>query len=206
MGFPTASKTRVFCKIIEVVSNQLMFLKKGTKIRQTFSKVEKSFGGAIPLIGEIVTDRGQAALGDYQFANKVLDIERELEKVPGIKSVFSIFDLAIGINKMITGDNSYPQNPMIPQLLLMQLGQEVMKTWVSENGLRMMVKTKDLSSDRITEIEEFVVDHHLDGFGQGAFATLLMHLNFIQIVENSWFEAEYGKGGLVILVCANGFF
>ena len=149
----------VFIPKLEVVSNQLMFFKKGTKIRQTFSKVEKSFGGAIPLMGEIVTDRGQAALGDYQFANKVLDIERELEKVPGIKSVFSIFDLAIGINKMITGDNNYPQNPMIPQLLLMQLGQEVMKTWVSENGLRMMVKTKDLSSGRITEIEEFVADH-----------------------------------------------
>ena len=149
----------VFIPKLEVVSNQLMFFKKGTKIRQTFSKVEKSFGGAIPLMGEIVTDRGQAALGDYQFANKVLDIERELEKLPGIKSVFSIFDLAIGINKMITGDNNYPQNPMIPQLLLMQLGQEVMKTWVSENGLRMMVKTKDLSSGRITEIEEFVADH-----------------------------------------------
>jgi hypothetical protein len=45
----------VFIPTLEVVSNQLMFFKKGTNIRKTFGKVEKSFGGAVPLTGEIVS-------------------------------------------------------------------------------------------------------------------------------------------------------
>jgi predicted RND superfamily exporter protein len=149
----------VFVPTLEVVSNQLMFFKKGTKIRKTFSKVEKSFGGAVPLTGEIVSNRGQAALSDHQFVHKVLDTERELERVPGIKSAFSIFDLAIGINKMITGENIYPRNPMIAQLILMQLGQEGIKTWVSDDGLRLMVRTQNIGSSQIAKLEEFVTEH-----------------------------------------------
>jgi hypothetical protein len=121
--------------------------------------VERAFGGAVPLTGEIVSNRGQAALSDHQFVHKVLKTERELERVPGIKSAFSIFDLATGINKMITGENTYPQNPMIKQLILMQLGQEGIKTWVSDDGLRLMVRTQNISSSQIAKLEEFVTEH-----------------------------------------------
>jgi predicted RND superfamily exporter protein len=149
----------VFIPTLEVVSNQLMFFKKGTNIRKTFSKVETSFGGAVPLTGEIVSNKGQAALGDHELVRRVLKTERELERVPGIKSAFSIFDLATGINKMITGENVYPQNPMIKQLILMQLGKEGIKTWVSDDGLRLMVRTQNISSSQIARLEEFVAEH-----------------------------------------------
>ncbi|MFC1954758.1 RND family transporter [Chloroflexota bacterium] len=46
---------------LEVVSDQLMFFKESSPIRQTFDKVDKYFGGAMPLTAEIVADRG----GEY---------------------------------------------------------------------------------------------------------------------------------------------
>ncbi|GAH34547.1 unnamed protein product, partial [marine sediment metagenome] len=58
---------------LDVVSNQLMFFKEGSQIRQTFDKVEEHFGGALFLTGEIVADRGVDTLRDYDFAEDILD-------------------------------------------------------------------------------------------------------------------------------------
>ncbi len=149
----------IYIPKLEVVSDQLIFFKKGSEIRETFHKVEESFGEALPLTGEIVSKGGPAVLNDYQFASRILATERELETVPGIKSAFSIFDLASGISKMITGQEGYPQNPMIRQTLLMQLGNEGLKTWISEDGLRLMVRTQGFNSSDINELEDFVSTH-----------------------------------------------
>ena len=148
-----------FIPKLEVESNQLLFFKKGTEIRRTFSKVEKAFGGAMPLIGEIAHGKGLEILSDFQFVEKVLRLEREMEKVPGIKDVFSIFDLAAGMNKMMTGREGYPQNPMIGQFLSMQLGPEILKSWVSADGLRMIIRTQGMKSSQIAGIEEFAAAH-----------------------------------------------
>jgi len=140
---------------IEVVSNQLMFFKDGTDIRQTFDKVEEHFGGAIPLIGEISSANPQATLLNPQAANKIISTERELEDVSGISSVFSVFDLIKGINKTTTGQDVYPQNPMLIQGILAQLGDN-QANWISADGFKMIVKTQDFTNDDIDELNSFV--------------------------------------------------
>ncbi|MFC2068165.1 RND family transporter [Chloroflexota bacterium] len=140
---------------IEVVSNQLMFFKDGSDIRQTFNKVEEHFGGAIPLIGEISSTNPRATLLNPQAANKILNTERELEDVSGISSVFSVFDFIKGINKTTTGQDIYPQNPMLIQGLLAQLGNN-QANWISADGFRMIIKTKDFANDDIDELNSFV--------------------------------------------------
>jgi hypothetical protein len=70
----------VYVPRLEVVSNQLMFFKEGSPIRQTFDKIEEHFGGAIPLTGEIISEEGLAAVADYEFAGQVFAIEREIER------------------------------------------------------------------------------------------------------------------------------
>ncbi|GAI57338.1 unnamed protein product, partial [marine sediment metagenome] len=115
---------------LEVVSNQVMFFKEDSQIRQTFDKVEKYFGGALPLTAEIVSDRGIDTLRDYEFAEDVLDIERELERLPGIESAFSLFDMVANINEMMTGQDDYPESPRFIQRLLMQIDDEDLETWV----------------------------------------------------------------------------
>jgi len=144
---------------LEVVSNQLMFFKEDSQIRQTFDKVEKYFGGALPLTGEIVSERGIATLRDYNFADEILDTERELERVSGVESVFSLFDMVGGIYEMMTGQKDYPESPLFIQRILLQIDDEDLETWVSDDGLRMMIRTEDLASVDIDKLEDFVAEH-----------------------------------------------
>jgi predicted RND superfamily exporter protein len=149
----------VYIPRLEVVSDTLMFFKKGSEIRQTFSKVEESFGGALPLTGEIYAEGGTAALADYDYAQKVLATEREMEELPGVKSVFSVYDLVSGIYTMMTGQEGYPQNPMVVQMVAMQLGTEGLSSWVSDDGMRILVKTREFTSADIAEMNLFVKEH-----------------------------------------------
>jgi len=144
---------------LDVVSNQLMFFKEDSEVRQTFDKVEKFFGGALYLTGEIVAERGMDTLRDYNFAEDILDLEREMERLPGVKSVLSIFDIVSGINEMATGKDEYPQNPRIIQRFLTQIGDEELATLVSDDGLRMMIRTEDLESLDMDRVEDFVAEH-----------------------------------------------
>ena len=144
---------------LDVVSNQLMFFKENSEVRQTFDKVEKFFGGALYLTGEIVAERGMDTLRDYNFAEDILDLEREMERLPGVKSVLSIFDIVSGINEMATGKDEYPQNPRIIQRFLTQIDDEELATLVSDDGLRMMIRTEDLESLDMDRVEDFVAEH-----------------------------------------------
>ncbi len=144
---------------LEVVSNQLMFFREDSEIRQTFDRVEKHFGGALPLTAEIVADRGIDTLRDHNFAEDILDAERELERLPGIESAVSLFDMVVSINEMITGQTDYPENPRFIQRLLRQIDDEDLKIWVSDDGLRMMIRTEDISSIDIDRLEDFVAEH-----------------------------------------------
>ncbi|MFC1988322.1 RND family transporter [Chloroflexota bacterium] len=144
---------------LEVVSNQLMFFKEDSPIRQTFDKVERYFGGALPLTAEIVSDRGIDTLRDYRFAEDVLEIERELERLPGVENAFSLFDMVANINRIITGRNEYPENPGLIQSIVMQIDDEDMDTWVSDDGLRMMIRTGSLESLDMDRLEYSINAH-----------------------------------------------
>ncbi|MFC1903291.1 RND family transporter [Chloroflexota bacterium] len=144
---------------LDVVSNQLMFFREDSQIRQTFDTVEKYFGGALYLTGEIVADRGVDTLRDYNYAEDILDTEREMERLPGVKSALSIFDIISGLNKAATGKDEYPQNPRVIQRFLMQIDDEDLVTWVSDDGFRMMLRTEDLESVDMNKIENYVAGH-----------------------------------------------
>jgi predicted RND superfamily exporter protein len=149
----------VYIPSIHVVSDQLMFFKEGSEIRQTYDRVEEQFGGAIPLTGEIISTRGQEDLFDHEFAVRVMETERELENVPGIKSAFSIFDLLQGINQMATGVDAYPDNPAFTQMILSQVSPSDQLTWIAADGFRIIVRTEDLTSEDIDDLEQFVAEH-----------------------------------------------
>jgi predicted RND superfamily exporter protein len=145
---------------LQVESNQLTYFKESSEIRQTFSRIEENFGSAIPLTGEIASPRGQLALLDAGFAGNVLDMERELEKLPGIRSVFSVFDLIVGINRMATGVDAYPENTVLIRTMLSDIGSGQQAAWVSGDGFKMVIKTEELDTDDIARLNEFVAGHH----------------------------------------------
>jgi len=144
---------------LDVVSNQLMFFRENSEVRRTFDKVEDYFGGALPLTAEIAADRGVDTLRDYDFADKILDTEREMERLPGIKSASSIFDMIASLNRMVSGEDDYPESPQVVQRLLSQIDDEDLETLVSADGLRMMITTEDLDSLDMDRLEDFVAGH-----------------------------------------------
>ncbi|MFC1946208.1 RND family transporter [Chloroflexota bacterium] len=155
-----AAVSGFFIPRLEVVSDQLMFFKEGSDIRQTFAKVETAFGGAVPLSGELANPAGLEAIADAGFARRALATERELEALPGIRSVVSIFDLAQGINYTITGNNEYPENPMVLQGVLAQLGEGELGQWLSEDGAHLLIRTENLSGADIAGLKEYVAGHN----------------------------------------------
>ncbi len=150
----------VYIPRIHVVSDQLMFFKEDSDIRQTYDKVEQQFGGAIPLTGELISERGLGDVFDNEFASYVLATERKLENVQGIKSVFSIFDLLQGINLMATGVNTYPEEFAFIGMLFSQISDEDQNTWMSLDGFRMIIRTEGLTSEDIGVLDEFVSEHN----------------------------------------------
>jgi predicted RND superfamily exporter protein len=149
----------VYIPRLEVVSDQLMFFKEGSAIRVSSAKVEEYFGGASPLTAEIVSPNGFADLLNPEFAATVLSTERDLEKLPGMKSAISVVDLIKGVNFMTTGEDAYPQNPAAIQGLLTQMSGQDPTMWVSSDGMRMVIRTQDFESKDIDELEGFVADH-----------------------------------------------
>ncbi|NIQ74832.1 MAG: hypothetical protein GWN67_19475, partial [Phycisphaerae bacterium] len=68
------------------------------------------------------------------------------------------FDMVKSINEMITGQTDYPENPRFIQRLVRQIDDEDLETWVSDDGLRMMIRTEDLSSIDMDKLEDFVAE------------------------------------------------
>ncbi len=149
----------VYIPRLGVESNQLMYFKDDSEIKQTFDKVEQDFGGALPLSAEIIADRGLLTLRDYQYAEDILDAERELERLPGIQSAFSLFDTISNLSQEMTGEQDYPENPAVVNNILHRLDEEDLETWYSDDGLRMMIKTDDLESLDVGSLDNFKAEH-----------------------------------------------
>ena len=146
----------IFIPKIEVVSDQLMFFKASSVIRQTSAKVEQHFGSAQPLIGELVSTQGMEAIYDVSEATRLLKVERELEAQDGIGSVMSVFDLIAGFNKMTTGQEGYPSNPAVIQAFLAQSGGTTVQSWMVDDGYRMMVRPLTLGANEIDDLKNWV--------------------------------------------------
>jgi len=157
-----------FIPAIEVETNQLLFFKESSDIRQTFDKIEDEFGGALPLNGEIVNKNPSQALLDNSYANAILALESELEETNGVTSVISIFNVIAGISQMTTGIVGYPGNPMITQGILSQLSATEQDNWISEDGFQLVIRTKDFDNESIEAISSFVDENEEIGTITGA--------------------------------------
>ena len=144
---------------LEVVSNQLMFFKEDSEISQIFDRVEKDFGGALPLTGDIAASRGLLTLRDHRYAEDILDAEREMERLPGIGSAVSLFDIVAGIGEKATGQDDYPESPAVVDSILRQIEDEDLEPWFSDDGLRMVIRTEDLNAVDVSLLDSFVARH-----------------------------------------------
>ena len=144
---------------LKVVSDPLLYFKQGSDIRTTFKKVEDSFGGALVIIGDIEAPDGLNTLRHADYAEQVLDMERDLERVPGILTVASLFDVVQESYAASTGQTDYPEGPSTVNLILEQMEDEDLESWHAEDGLRLVARTSDLTSEDVAMLRQFVDDH-----------------------------------------------
>ena len=121
----------VFLPRLEVNTDQLFFFKEGDPVREAFAATEEVFGGATPLIGEFVFD---PAAGPGQL-ERIEQVSRDLEALPGIRTVFSVADIAAAVGPdqvggLLAGEVSLPLGEM-----------------VSDDGLRFMVLPGRFTTD-----------------------------------------------------------
>jgi predicted RND superfamily exporter protein len=79
----------LFIPRLEVDGDQLIYFKKDDPVRAAFDRTAELFGGATPLIGEFVFDPAEGVAGLAPLAR----VSRELEELPGVRTVFSLADL-----------------------------------------------------------------------------------------------------------------
>lgn len=123
----------VFIPRLHVDSDQLFFIKEDHPLRHSFDLTADVFGGATPLIGEFAYD---PAAGSGQLS-ALATVEREMEQLPGIRTVFSAADLADTVptdqlNAVLDGSASLP------------LG-----TMASSDGLRFIVFPGPFTTDEL---------------------------------------------------------
>ncbi len=129
-----------FLPRLQVSTDQLFFFKEGDPVREAFETTEEVFGGATPLMGEFAFD---PAAGPGQLA-EIQQISRELESLPGIRTVFSAADL-MGmmpeeqIADVLAGEIDLPLGDM-----------------VSGDGLRFLVLPGEFTSDDLHGWLDFV--------------------------------------------------
>ncbi|MEE8485841.1 MAG: MMPL family transporter [Acidimicrobiia bacterium] len=115
--------------------DQLFFFKDDDPVRLAFEKTEQLFGGATPLIGEFAFDpqHPQQSVIDATQATK------DLEALPGVRTVFSVASLAGAMSpeqfgSVVSGDAALPVGKM-----------------VSEDGMRFILLPSDFTTEDLQQ-------------------------------------------------------
>jgi len=90
----------IFIPRLEVDSDPLFMFSGGHDVRAAFERIEGLFGGATPLIGEFVLDRDDPE----GSLDRAIEASAELEALPGVRSIFSIADLAPTLSEDVVID------------------------------------------------------------------------------------------------------
>lgn len=140
---------------LKVVTDPLLYFKEDSDIRRTFETVEDTFGGALLIMGEIPAGCGLDILRDARCAEDVLNMERDLERMPGILSVRSLFDVVQSTHELRTGQPGYPRSPGEVSLILAAMDADELATWYAEDGLRLVARTRGLDSQDVRALLQF---------------------------------------------------
>jgi len=111
------------------------------------------------MIGEIPAERGLQTLRESDNAEAVLDMERSLERMPGVVSARSLFDVVQQTYEAQTGRFGYPESPAAVSLIINAMDEEDLAPWYSDDGLRLLAKTKDLASEDVEALHLFTDQH-----------------------------------------------
>lgn len=123
---------------LAVNPDQLFFFKDDDPVRLAFEKTEQLFGGATPLIGEFAFDSQHPE----QSVIDAIQATKDLEALPGVRTVFSVASLAGAMSpeqfgSVVSGDAALPMGKMVSEdgmrfiLLPSEFTTEDLKQWTA---------------------------------------------------------------------------
>ncbi len=120
----------IFIPQLEVDSDPLFFFTTDHEVRQAFDRTEELFGGATPLFGEFVFDPADP----QQSLATAAENTAELESLAGVRSVFSLVDLA----------------GVLPADAAISAGRELpIGSLISDDGLRFLLLPGEFSAEEL---------------------------------------------------------
>jgi predicted RND superfamily exporter protein len=134
---------------LSVYTNPVHFFKKSSPVRKNIEFVEKKMGSTQYLIGEFRLD---GELADEGYMRRIYELERRMEKLPCLVSVFSIVDIVKGIYELRTGTDEFPPERMT-KLLLKLIGNT--ENFVAADGIIFYCTAEDWNSDATKRIFTF---------------------------------------------------
>lgn len=134
---------------LSVYTNPVHFFKKHSPVRKNIEFVEQKMGSTQYLIGEF---RLNGELADREYLSRIYKLERNMEELPGLISVFSIVDILKGIYDLRTGADGFPPERMT-NLLLKMMGNT--ENFVAEDGIIFYCTAENWDSEATERIFAF---------------------------------------------------
>lgn len=131
---------------LSVYTNPLHYFKKSSSIRKNIEFVEQKLGSSQYLIGEFRLD---GDLSDADYLRRIYELERSMEDLPKVLSVFSIVDILKGVYQLRTGRDEYPPPRMTKLLLNMLEGRD---NFIAEDGIIFYCTTAEWDSETTRRI------------------------------------------------------
>jgi predicted RND superfamily exporter protein len=129
---------------LHVNPDQLFFFKDDHPARTSFAKLSEAFGGATPVFGEFTWSAD--APHEPQFERR-RELSRELEKLPGVRRVFSLADVVDKVpdhmkEQVLSGEVESPMGKM-----------------VADDGMRFVLFPRDIQPKDMQRWLAFVDEH-----------------------------------------------
>jgi len=131
--------------------NMLKVYKNYTKVRKNVEKIQDVFGSALPTF---LIYKGTGNLFDPKFANDVLELQKRIIQIKGIKKIVSVYDIVAAINEYLYGQKGYPT--LLPRAILIQklLPKEQLSNFIDYKGEtgRSMIFLSNLENETLENL------------------------------------------------------
>jgi predicted RND superfamily exporter protein len=138
---------------LSVYTNPLHYLKRSSQVRQNIEFVEQKMGSSQYLIGEFRLD---GELSDPDYLRRIYELERRMEGLPKVLTVFSIVDILKGVYQIRTGSDEIPPARMSKLVLNMIDSTE---NFATDDGIIFYCTTEDWDLDATANVLSFASEN-----------------------------------------------
>ncbi|UCF99384.1 MAG: MMPL family transporter [Spirochaetaceae bacterium] len=177
---------------LSVYTNPLHYLKRNSPVRQNIEFVERKMGSSQYLIGEF---RLNGELSDPEYVRSIYELERRMEGLPKVLTVFSVVDILKGVYQLRTGSAEFPPSRMSKLILNMIDSTE---NFITDDGIIFYCTTEEWDLDATNNVFSFASDNEAIRTVTG---TPILYSRLNQLVgETQWVTLTITIVGMIVVL------